>query len=220
MSELNEFLTTCNYNYIGITGNAGAGKTSFLRSLNEHTFSKYSIDWRFIGDSLFRKQLLKIKSENSIHSYIDACNQFNWWDWDLIYRDLTDLKLKKSVTFNAYDRDTGTYNNVSVSGESKKIVFEGALLGPEIITKNLDTIIFIYTPREIRFDRIFKKDITRRNMSEIISRFLITEYSESIYHNQLINLYKDKIFYADSNGSFIPKPSDIIARDCFIPLPI
>jgi uridine kinase len=220
MSELIQFLNNCDYKYIGVTGNAGAGKTSLLGCLEDDIFSKYSIDWRFIGDSAFRKQLLKMKSENSIHSYIDACNQFNWWDWNQIFKDFSDLKLHKQVAFNAYDRDTGSYKNVSVSRKNKKIVFEGALLGPEAITQDLDTIIFIYTPRKIRFDRIFNKDIARRNISEIISRFLITEYSESMYHEHLINCYKDKIFYADSEGSFIPKPSDVIASECFIPLPI
>ena len=61
--------------FVGIVGPAGVGKTFFsneiAKILNCHV---YSLDFRFIGDSLFRKELLYNKLKSSIDNYIDAVN--------------------------------------------------------------------------------------------------------------------------------------------------
>lgn len=220
MKDVDVFLACSDWTCIGVTGNAGAGKTSFSKSLDCNKFVKYSIDWRFVGDSVFRKELLSAKAKNSIHSYIDACNQFNWWDWDLVYKDIVDLISGNEIVFGAYDRDTGRYSNVAIERLNKKIVVEGALLGPESMIKMFDAIIFVYSPAKVRLSRILDKDAGRRSLGEIVARFLITEYSESIYYRQLLNSYSDKVFFVDNAGSFISCPSDVLSSDCFIPLPV
>ena len=53
------------------------------------------MDYRFIGDSLFRKELLYSKLKSSVDNYIDAVNQLNWWDWIKIEDDLKKLIEKK-----------------------------------------------------------------------------------------------------------------------------
>lgn len=220
MMDIHTFLVNSNFKCIGITGNAGAGKTSLAASLNDDKFAKYSIDWRFIGDSLFRKQLLKAKANNSIHSYIDGCNQFNWWDWDQISKDLSNLQNEKPVTLNAYDRDTGSFSDLIINCDNRKIAIEGALLGPDLIVKVFEAVIFVYTPRLIRLERILEKDAERRNVNEIIARFMITEYSESLYYKHLLETYPDKIFFVNQHGSFIEYPSELLTEDYFIPIPI
>lgn len=220
MKDVDVFLSNSDWNCIGVTGNAGAGKTCLSNSLSPEKFVKYSIDWRFIGDSAFRKELLKVKANNSINSYIDACNQFNWWDWDQVSKDIAGLMSGSEIFFNAYDRDTGGYSNVGVKRLNKKVVVEGALLGPESMMNMFDAIIFVYSPARIRLDRILGKDTGRRSVDEIVARFLITEYSESIYYRQLLTNYGDKVFFVDDSGGFISYPPDVLSRDCFIPLPI
>ena len=220
MKDVDVFLSGSDWSCIGVTGNAGAGKTSLSSSLNSFDFVKYSIDWRFIGDSAFRKELLKAKANNSINSYIDACNQFNWWDWDQVCRDLAGLMSGSEIFFNAYDRDTGGYSDIGIKRLNKKVVVEGALLGPESMIKMFDAIVFVYSPAQTRLARILGKDAGRRSVGEIVARFLITEYSESIYYRQLLMNYSDKVFFVNDSGSFIPYPTDILSKDCFIPLPI
>src|SRR5271157_1143187 len=89
----------------GITGSAGSGKTTLSSSLN---YTIYSIDTRFIGDSQVRKDLLQKKQSQSIDDYMDAVNQFNWWNWDAVLKDLLVLTKRQDITIKkAYNRDTG-----------------------------------------------------------------------------------------------------------------
>ena len=70
----------------------------------------YSMDFRFIGDSLFRKELLYNKLKSSVDNYIDAVNQLNWWDWIKIENDLKHLKTKKIISIKSpYERNIGKY---------------------------------------------------------------------------------------------------------------
>jgi len=54
------------------------------------------------------------------------------------------------------------------------ILHEGAILGPAYIIKNLKKIIFVKTAEELRFERLLKKDRSRRSFNEICARFLVT----------------------------------------------
>ena len=72
MTEIESFLLNGPYRVVGVTGNAGAGKSTLARNLPSDKFISYGIDGRFVGDSQFRKRLLKAKAESSIHAYIDA----------------------------------------------------------------------------------------------------------------------------------------------------
>ena len=220
MTELQSFLEKSSYRVVGITGTAGAGKTTIASRLSTERFVCYSFDARFVGDSEFRRRLLKDKAESSISAYIDACNQFNWWDWDAILSDIRSMLRDESFTMNAYDRDTGLVAQRVVVPDKRLIVCEGALLGPEAITELLDVIIFVYEPINVRFKRIMKKDAGRRSLIEILARFMITEYSEQSYYHHILNFHNDKLFFVDTNSKFIPFPEEILTKDAFIPVPI
>lgn len=220
MTEIESFLVNSAFRVIGVTGNAGAGKSTLAKSLPKENFISYSIDGRFVGDSQFRKHLLKAKAESSIHAYIDACNQFNWWDWDSVIRDVSTLAANEPVVLEAYDRDKGAFCSESLVPDGRRVVCEGALLGPEAITELLDVIVFVYSPIKVRLERLIQKDAARRNVTEIVARFLITEYSETLYYQHLFENQREKIFFVNGNGAFIPHPPDVLASESFIPLPL
>jgi len=220
MTEIESFLLNGPYRVVGVTGNAGAGKSTLARNLPSDKFISYGIDGRFVGDSQFRKRLLKAKAESSIHAYIDACNQFNWWDWDSVIRDVAALAGDQPVDLEAYDRDKGSFGTASLVPNGRRVICEGALLGPEAITQLLDVIVFVYTPIGVRLERLLSKDAGRRSVTEIVSRFLITEYSERLYYEHLFDSQREKMYFVNGEGTFIPCPQDVLSRESFIPLPL
>jgi uridine kinase len=219
MNSISKFIENSHFSKIAITGNAGAGKTTLLNSLSDIA-TRYSIDWRFIGDSEYRKEMLKAKANSSISSYIDACNQYNWWNWDTISSDLKKLDKNEPVNFSGYDRDTSLIKNVQIIRDKKKIIVEGAILGPESLVNHFDIIFFIYTPESTRFERILSKDLGRRSLNEVLARFLITEYSESIYYQQLFENNHDKILIINNSGDFINLPNTSFTGNYHLPIPI
>lgn len=154
----------------GIVGGAGSGKSTLAQSLKEnYGFVVYSIDEQFIGDSAYRKDLLQRKQEISFDSLKDACNQFSWWDWDKIYRDV--IRLPKN----------------------KVCVIEGAILGPKILLNLIRKIFLYHEESQTRLLRLVKRDGHKRQTTEICSRFLITEYAESLYYSRVLPSVEDKV---------------------------
>lgn len=205
----------------GITGPAGAGKTSVGWSLSiSHSVAVYSADLRFIGDSVERKALLNRKQAKSVVDYQDSANQFNWWDWSAIQRDVNELMTGSSVVVESpYDRASGTKGNPIEIKPSKTILFEGAVLGPPDLVNKFTKIFFLVTPPMERFDRILKKDIQRRSFNDVLARFLITEYSETIYYKNLFSWAGDKLIFVDTLSGR-PCAQPVLSGDLFVPLRI
>jgi uridine kinase len=220
--EIIEFLKSKS-GFIGITGPAGSGKTYLCNLLSETlSCSIYSIDYRFIGDTKYRNELLQNKFNHSIDEYKDACNQYNWWDWNKIIEDINLLKANSPLEFNTYDRNSGEYFKKIIPNFKKINLIEGAILGSDLILNTLDYIIFIVEEDEIRFLRLLEKDKNRRNINEICARFLITQYSESLYYNNvLFKIENQKILFINSKGNFIPLLKNKIRfKNNFIPYPM
>jgi uridine kinase len=203
----------------GITGPAGSGKTYAAETLSAtHGCALYSADFRFIGDSEERRALLDRKQGRSVVDYQDSANQFNWWDWSTIYRDLNELMAGSAVVLDSpYDRKSGKKMDPIRIKPSKKILFEGAILGPPQLIDRFTRILYIHSPPKIRFDRILEKDIKRRSFNDVLARFLITEYSETIYYKNLFSWARDKLVFVDALSNH-PCPMPDLPGDLFVPL--
>ena len=202
-----------------VTGPAGSGKTFATEKLAElHDYTVYSADFRFIGDSKDRRELLERKQAKSAADYKDSANQFNWWDWSAIYRDIRSLMSGGSVIIKApYDRQTGkNFGEIEIRPK-KVIIFEGAILGPPQLVEKFSKIFFMCTQQTVRFERIMQKDLNRRSFSETLARFLITEYSETLYYKNLFLWGKNKLTYLDSSTGY-PCPQPELAVELFVPL--
>lgn len=203
----------------GLCGPAGTGKTFTSGRLREALgLSVYSIDQRFIGDSASRKDLLKRKQRTSIQAFLDSANQFNWWDWGLVLQDVDLLSSgQPAVIRKAYDRDKGATGEDVVVPPTRQVIIEGAFLGPPFVIRSLQRIFFIRTPQWLRFQRLHEKDRTRRTMTEICARFLITEYSETQYYHQLFNWAADKIVFLDGESG-LPVGRPTLEPEQFLPI--
>lgn len=150
-----------------ITGGAGAGKSSMAwnaaGSIAGADGCVIPLDCFFIGDSDYRKKLIRDKESSSWDVYRDSCNQMNWWDWGTIEKELEKHNKRK-----------------------ERIFIEGALLGPEFMWCHYDKIIYINTSSQERLSRLVKRDGNKRTGLEIAHRFLITEYSERLHYEALL----------------------------------
>lgn len=204
-----------------ITGAAGSGKTT-MASLIQQKLSdcvKYSADFAFIGDSKYRKNLLDRKQFYSIEYLIDACNQFNWWDWEKIEKVLNEFKLNNTIGFGeVYDRDTGEFKTIKSSDTKDLLIYEGSILGPDSIINKIDRIFFLQCDPQIRLQRLLIKDSKRRSPQEIAARFLITEYSEAVFYKHLFKNYKDKITAINGDGNIIPIFNEKFEDDFYLPI--
>lgn len=149
--------------FYGLMAPAGAGKTTKAQELKEKFgYDIIHVDDYFIGDSLYRKELLANKQEISILDFKDACNQINWWNWDKLHRAMSYVP-------------------------TKPVIVEGAILGPGFIINRLESIYFFTIETMRRFHNILCRDNHKRTINEICARFLITEYSEGLYYRRLFN---------------------------------
>lgn len=202
----------------GITGSAGAGKT--VAAMHLQGCTAYSTDYRFIGSSLERKVLLHNKQMRSVADYRDSINQFNWWDWGAILSDVEDLLAGKSIQVSAaYSRVTGTVGEEINLRATDRIILEGAILGPPFIVNKCKKIFFLWVDPAVRFQRLLEKDSGRRSFNEICARFLITEYSETLYYQNLFKWAQEKIIFIDGLTG-LPRGGggDNLPSDLFIPL--
>jgi cytidylate kinase len=203
----------------GITGPAGAGKSyAAKRVAEELRCSVYSADFAFIGSSSERKMLLSKKQMRSIDAYKDAANQFNWWDWGTILSDLEDLQSGRDVEIEApYDRTTGELGGAVTISATDTLVYEGAIFGPPFLATRLKQIFFLWVDPAVRFQRLLEKDQGRRSFNEILARFLITEYSETLYYGKLLQWVGDKVIFIDGLTG-LPRGRPELSPDLFIPL--
>lgn len=177
LQEIRQFLNNSQYRGIGITGGAGSGKTFLTKCL---MLPSFSLDSDFIGDSSYRKNLLENKFFKSYESYLDACNMYNWWNWD-----------KVEEHFES-----------TLESHGRRAVLEGAILGPDSIIRKLDVILFLNIPAEQRFARLREREGSKRTFNESMHRFLITEFSENLYYAKLLNDYSGDMFFLDSDYNF------------------
>jgi uridine kinase len=225
-NELISSIANSKHRVIAVTGNAGAGKTFFSEKAKSaiSNLGIYSFDWRFIGDSEERLNLLNKKSRFNMTAYLDAINQFSWWNWDSIQQDILFWKSNKQLSIkDYYDRNTGKICDKELScNKTSRLLLEGAILGPPAILRHIEKIYFIYVPPDIRFKRIIEKDKGRRSAKEICIRFLITEYSENLHYQNLFRWYKHKIICVDSEWNVIPfiNTSQIVNKENYVPMRI
>jgi uridine kinase len=212
---------------VGIGGRAGSGKTTLVQKIVENLATAqietvaYSGDWRFVLDSKERREWLHEKWRAGMDAYLKAINQFSWWDFGAIFRDLVALQHGRAVRIpDAYDRRTGTKAaEVTLQPIQRGIIlYENCILGDLETIPRLDIIVLVNTPDQVCLERILRKDAHRRPVAEIVTRYLMTTFSENIFFRILREQFSDRAVACDSDGKLSAFPS--IQEITHIPVPM
>ena len=212
---------------VGVGGRAGAGKTTLVQKISYDLATAhvenvaYSGDWHFILDSNDRKEWLRETWRVGMDAYLNAVNQYNWWDFEAIYRDLDALRNGKTINImGAYDRLTGTKTAEITLGAVDRgvILYENCILGNLEKIPSLDIIVLVNTPDQVCLQRMLKKDANRRSVPDIVTRYLMTTYSENIFLLHLRKGFSDRMVVCDSDGKISPFPE--ISEITHIPVPV
>jgi uridine kinase len=213
---------------VGICGRAGAGKTTLTKNITEELRKLgidcfgYSGDWRFRLDSKERKELFSNKWKEGLNQYLLAINQFTWWDFNKIKEDITSLSEGLTLVIdNAYNQVTGK-KEMRIDFKSIKrgvIFYESNILGGIEILDKMDLIIVINTPHATSFKRLIERDSSRRSITELAARNIITTYSENLFFQNLFEKFSQKLLICDSDGTMGSFPKIEKVNDIPVPIP-
>lgn len=180
---------------LGIVGRAGAGKSTFARTLfHEHVVHSPGIRPHLIPlDAFFRLS----SSERS--AWLSAPDidsderrlredQSQWWDFSLASHSLQRLRCGEAVhldsIYNQEDngRKTGTLHIDPSPHSGNLYIVEG--VGTPLLAHLLDGIIFVHAHETVRRLRVYERDKVKRGLSAAEKRWDITQqFENSLYHD-------------------------------------
>src|SRR3989344_1832456 len=172
---------------VGLTGRAGAGKTTNADIVVDHyrgngvPVEKIGLDAFFKQSSRERKAWLEEGKQISPEEYWRRANQWEWWDFDKATETIRALKKGETVHLR------GIYNRADkgeLTGEQKiepserglVVVFEGVATAH--MRDLLDGLVYVNAHPKTRQERLLGRDMHRAG-SAALERFEVTQRFES-----------------------------------------
>lgn len=158
---------------ISICGGSGSGKTTFTDKIRHALQEDIAV---IHMDSYYLPKLPKdliVENKRANFDHPDA------FDWKLLQKHITDLRLGKPVEVPVYDFKKNSRLKDSITVKPKKVIlFEGIFtLYNENIRKMSDITVFLHVDSDIRFIRRLHRDIEERGRS---LDSVITQYYETV----------------------------------------
>lgn len=177
---------------IGLTGQAGAGKTATAEIFQFVAVSLgiplcvLGLDSFFRFSSAERKRWLEEGKRAGKDEYDRRCDQMTWWNFEQARRALDRVrecqKLKLSGIYNRADRGEKT-GQISIHlPAGGLLVFEGVAVAHLRATRMLDYLVLVCARDYIRRERLQDRDASRRqDAAAAEERWRITEKFEHNY---------------------------------------
>ncbi len=180
---------------LGITGQAGAGKTTHIAPLAIAAVQdlggegyELPLDAFFILSSKQRKLWLAEGERISPEEGVQRRNQLRWWNFDRSRAVLRTLRNGDGVHLrNVYNRAAGGELTGEISippataGRKRLITFDGVAI-PEV-RDLLDRLLYVHAPATVRLGRLRDRDRHRQG-AEVLERFKLTQEFEIPYFQQ------------------------------------
>jgi len=201
---------------IGITGGSGCGKTSVLRMMER--LGCFAID----ADEVYHR-LLKYDSEMLVQLRAEFPTVFKDDILDrgalggIVYNDPARKSALERITHARIIKEINHILDIGKSHEAPMAVIDAILLIESGIDKICDLVIGVVAPRDVRINRIMKRDNITLEQAE---RRISTQPDELFYHescdyiisnptNDGSILDKTVGFYDNLvNGNILPKPKN------------
>ncbi len=176
---------------IGVTGQAGAGKTTMARVAQKAAHdlglpcNTLSLDTFFKLSRRGRKAWLEDPSI-SADERARREDQISWWDFDWATGSLASLKTGKVLELrNVYSRhdDGELVGKVTIRPHDAGgvILFDGVAIlhiGP------IDEYVYLHAPPEVRYHRLLARDGTSRTGEAAVKRWRLTQSFERQYFRE------------------------------------
>lgn len=189
---------------IGIAGDSGAGKTSFLKFLK----NLWKDDLLLIEGDAYHKWERNDPHWNKMTPLNPDANSL-----DQSFEDLKKLKNNEEIRFREYNHNNGKFDNEKILKPRKKIIFAGL---HSLYTQKLrdieDLKIYLNTDEDLRLFWKYKRDIGERGYKkEDVDKAISERIKDSKKY------IRPQIYYADiiidiidedldiNNFSYVPK---------------
>lgn len=159
---------------IGIAGGSGSGKTTVVKAITEKLKNEKVV---VIPQDSYYKDSSDLTDEEKRAYNFDHPNAI---DWDLLCKQLAELKKGKSVRQPVYSYISCSRSKTEtvLVEPGDVIIIEGILIFTcEELRKQLDVKIFVDTDDDDRLMRVMARDITERGKDV---RWVIERYSRTV----------------------------------------
>lgn len=156
---------------IGIDGLGGAGKTTFSESLykilQQH---KYTVQTLHLDDFIHKISIRYNPKIDDVECYYNVQWRYNY----LVKNVLEPFKLHNRIEgiIEIYDKDNDKYNHKHINlSKDPVLLIEGIFLQRVELKKYFDFVIYMDTPKDIRFQRVLDRDKYIGDIEQIISKY-------------------------------------------------
>jgi len=172
---------------IGITGGIGSGKTTVSEIISHLGYKVYNSDVR-AHEIINENKLIKNKLTESFGSDLYEGSTLNKdYVSKLIFNDES-AKLK--INSIVHPEVINDFNNWVKENRVEKVLFkESALLFESSSYKGLDKVIYVYSDRKIRIERVKKRDPhrSRNEIEKIIQNQISSDEANKLTDYKLVN---------------------------------
>ncbi|NUM25587.1 MAG: hypothetical protein HUU49_03090 [Candidatus Buchananbacteria bacterium] len=217
---------------IGITGQAGAGKSNHIAPLAKAQIESVGYPAEILGLDVFFKLSSRARKAWLNEDGVDPeeltrrADQMTWWDFDRAQSALNDLLAHKPLHLEGvYNRADGGELTGEVHivppKEGMAILFDGVAI---CHLQGMCEIAYVHTPASVRLERLRARDRHRQG-AEVLERFRLTQafevpYFHSHWHHLscwLDNSRQDPLVLSSLDQTFALSedglPGQIIAFD-------
>ncbi len=181
---------------VGITGGIGAGKSMICRAFSSLDIPVYDADsrgkWLLANDAILKRSVIESFGEES---YLSDASPNRKFLAQKVFNDQAALKLLNTLV---HPRVADDYRKwVSMHQEFPYVLKEAALLFESGSYHQLDVIINVSAPVEIRIERVLGRD-THRTLADVRA-IIAKQWTDEDRETQ-----SDHVFYNDGHTMLLP----------------